>query len=246
VSQEWYYSVDGDRQGPVGAAELKKLADAGTLKPTDLVWKDGMADWAPARSIKGLFGAGAGAAPAGAAPSPSRSGEQAAAQPRTDEADADDRPTRRRPRDDEDDEDDRPSRRRRDEDEDDDRPAGRLRRRDEDDEDEDRPVRRRRDEDDEDLDEDRPRKKKRRIPEDVGSKKMVAGILAILLNSLGIHKFYLGMTGAGLTMLLVTVLTCGIGGMVMGVIGIIEGIIYLTKSDEDFYQTYVVEQKAWF
>jgi TM2 domain-containing membrane protein YozV len=245
VSQEWYYSVDGDRQGPVAAAELKKLADAGTLKPTDLVWKDGMADWAPAKSIKGLFAAAAGAAPAGAGPSPSKSGEQAAKQ-RTDEVEADDRPSRRRPRDEDEDEDDRPSRRRRDEDEE--RPSGRLRRRDADDEDdEDRPVRRRdEDEDDEDLDDDRPRKKKRRVPEDVSSQKMVAGILGILIGSLGIHKFYLGMTGAGLTMLLVTVLTCGIGGMVMGIIGLVEGIMYLIKSDEDFYQTYVVEKKAWF
>ena len=30
------------------------------------------------------------------------------------------------------------------------------------------------------------------------------------------------------------------------IIGIIEGIIYLTKSDEDFHQMYVVEQKGWF
>ncbi len=81
---------------------------------------------------------------------------------------------------------------------------------------------------------------------DAQSKKMVAGILAILLGSLGIHKFYLGMTTPGLIMLLVTVLTCGVGGMVMHVIGIVEGILYLTKSDEDFYKTYVVEQKPWF
>src|SRR5436190_7368165 len=60
VSQEWYYSVGGDRQGPVTAAELKKLAEAGTLKATDLVWKDGMPDWVQAKSIKGLFG-GSGA-----------------------------------------------------------------------------------------------------------------------------------------------------------------------------------------
>jgi TM2 domain-containing membrane protein YozV len=239
VNQEWYYSVNGDRQGPVAAAELKKLADAGTLKPADLVWKDGMADWAPAKSIKGLFAAGAGTP----APASSKSGEQAAARPRTDEADAADRPSRRPRRDEE--EDDRPAaRRRRDEDDEDDRPSGRVRRGAADDEDEeDRPVRRRRDDD---VDEDRPRKRRGRVPDDVSSKKMVAGILGILIGGLGIHKFYLGMTGAGLTMLLVTVLTCGIGGMVMGIIGLVEGIMYLIKSDEDFYQTYVVEQKAWF
>jgi hypothetical protein len=47
-------------------------------------------------------------------------------------------------------------------------------------------------------------------------------------------------------MLLVTVLTCGIGGAVMGLIGLIEGIIYLTKSDEEFYQLYAVDKKGWF
>lgn len=242
MNQEWYYSVGGDRQGPVAAAELKKLAETGTLKPTDLVWKDGMADWAPAKSIKGLFAAGAGTP----APAASKSGEQAAARQRTDEADADDRPSRRPRRDEDEDEGDRPSpRRRRDEDDEDDRPSGRVRRREPDDEDDDRPVRRRRDED-EDEDDDRPRRKRGRVPEDVSSKKMVAGILGILIGGLGIHKFYLGMTGAGLTMLLVTVLTCGMGGMVMGIIGLVEGIMYLIKSDEDFYQTYIVEQKAWF
>jgi hypothetical protein len=47
-------------------------------------------------------------------------------------------------------------------------------------------------------------------------------------------------------MLLVTVLTFGFGGFIMGVIGIIEGIIYLTKSDEEFASTYVSAKKGWF
>lgn len=78
------------------------------------------------------------------------------------------------------------------------------------------------------------------------SKKIAAGILGILLGSLGIHKFILGYTGAGLIMLLVTILTCGIGGCVMWIIGLIEGIIYLTKSDEEFVRTYVDGRKEWF
>jgi TM2 domain-containing membrane protein YozV len=77
-------------------------------------------------------------------------------------------------------------------------------------------------------------------------KKIAAGICAILLGSLGIHKFILGMTTPGLIMLLVTVLTCGVGGVVMSIIGIIEGIIYLTKTDAEFVQMYVVEKKQWF
>jgi TM2 domain-containing membrane protein YozV len=78
------------------------------------------------------------------------------------------------------------------------------------------------------------------------SKKILAGVLAIVLGSLGIHKFVLGMNRPGLIMLLVTVLTCGMGGVVMQIIGLVEGIIYLTKSDEEFHQLYVVGQKEWF
>jgi len=81
---------------------------------------------------------------------------------------------------------------------------------------------------------------------EVGSTKLAAGICAILLGSLGIHKFILGLTEAGIVMLLVTLLTCGVGFVVMWVIGIVEGIIYLTRSDEEFYQTYLVEKKGWF
>ena len=76
--------------------------------------------------------------------------------------------------------------------------------------------------------------------------KIAAGICAILLGSLGIHKFILGMTTPGIIMLLVTLLTCGIGGAVTTVIGIVEGIIYLTKSDQEFYETYIVGKKEWF
>ena len=77
-------------------------------------------------------------------------------------------------------------------------------------------------------------------------KKLVAGILAILVGSLGIHKFILGYTTQGVIMLLVSVLSCGILAIVMSVIGIVEGIIYLTKSDEDFVRTYIQSQKGWF
>lgn len=78
------------------------------------------------------------------------------------------------------------------------------------------------------------------------SQKIAAGICGILIGSLGVHKFVMGMTGPGLVMLLVSVCTCGAAWPVMHVIGIIEGIIYLTKTDEQFYQTYMVEKKGWF
>jgi TM2 domain-containing membrane protein YozV len=78
------------------------------------------------------------------------------------------------------------------------------------------------------------------------SNKLPAGLCGILLGSLGVHKFILGYTGPGLIMLLVTLLTCGVGGCVMHVIGLIEGIIYLCKPDDEFVRVYVDGRKEWF
>jgi TM2 domain-containing membrane protein YozV len=80
--------------------------------------------------------------------------------------------------------------------------------------------------------------------------KIAAGILGILLGSLGIHKFILGYTKQGVIMLLVSLLggmlTFGIASGIMGLIGLIEGILYLTKSDEEFISTYQTGRKGWF
>jgi TM2 domain-containing membrane protein YozV len=78
------------------------------------------------------------------------------------------------------------------------------------------------------------------------SNKIVAGICGILLGSLGVHKFVLGYTGAGLIMLLVTVLTCGLAYPIMHIIGLIEGVLYLCKPDEEFVRIYVDGQREWF
>lgn len=78
------------------------------------------------------------------------------------------------------------------------------------------------------------------------SKRVVAGILGILLGSLGIHKFILGYTNQGIIMLAITFVTCGIGAGLTALIGLIEGIIYLTKSDEEFVYTYQTNKKEWF
>jgi TM2 domain-containing membrane protein YozV len=75
------------------------------------------------------------------------------------------------------------------------------------------------------------------------NKKVAASLLAILLAPFGIHKFLLGYTSEGIIWLIISVCTCGI---VTGILGIIEGIIYLTKSDQEFYQTYQVGKKGWF
>jgi TM2 domain-containing membrane protein YozV len=72
------------------------------------------------------------------------------------------------------------------------------------------------------------------------SKKTTAGICAILLGAFGVHKFLLGYTTAGIIMVLI----CCTG--ISSIIGLVEGIIYLTKSDEEFYNTYIKGQKAWF
>lgn len=76
--------------------------------------------------------------------------------------------------------------------------------------------------------------------------KLAAGLLGILIGALGIHKFYLGYTKEGVIMLLVSLLTFGIGAAVMQVIGLVEGILYLTKSDEEFQEIYVENHKGWF
>ena len=78
------------------------------------------------------------------------------------------------------------------------------------------------------------------------SNKVAAGICGILLGGFGIHKFILGYTGAGLIMLLVSLLTCLMAYPIFHIIGLIEGIIYLTKSDEEFVRIYVDGRKEWF
>ena len=88
------------------------------------------------------------------------------------------------------------------------------------------------------------------------SNKIPAGICGILLGGFGVHKFILGYTGAGVVMLVVTLcafvggfLTCGLLWPFVGImhlIGLIEGIIYLCKSDEEFVRIYVDGRKEWF
>ncbi|MBK7876696.1 MAG: TM2 domain-containing protein [Planctomycetes bacterium] len=74
------------------------------------------------------------------------------------------------------------------------------------------------------------------------SKRILCGVLGILLGSLAIHKFILGYTKEGIIQIIISVVTCGLGGL----IGLIEGIIYLTKSDADFINTYQRNKKGWF
>jgi TM2 domain-containing membrane protein YozV len=73
-------------------------------------------------------------------------------------------------------------------------------------------------------------------------KKLIAGLLGIFLGGFGVHKFYLGYSKEGIIQLVITIVTCGIAS----IIGLIEGILYLTKTDDEFVATYVVGRKGWF
>jgi TM2 domain-containing membrane protein YozV/cold shock CspA family protein len=79
--------------------------------------------------------------------------------------------------------------------------------------------------------------------------RFVAGLLALFLGTLGIHKFYTGRNKAGLIMLLVSVfgaILLLIPTIVMGTVAFCEAIIYLTMSDERFQLTYIQDRKNWF
>jgi TM2 domain-containing membrane protein YozV len=79
--------------------------------------------------------------------------------------------------------------------------------------------------------------------------RLVAGLLALFLGTIGIHKFYMGYNKAGLTMLLVA--TVGailllIPTIIMAVIAFCEAITYLMMSDDEWQQKYVTDQRPWF
>jgi TM2 domain-containing membrane protein YozV len=174
MSAQWHLSRgDGNKYGPYSDEQMKEMAGAGQVVPTDMVWKEGMAEWSPATTIPGLF--------------PDRPPSPPPAPP-PDSYRADSGPQRS--------------------------PGhGGF------------------------------------IPPANSPNKVACGVLGILLGAFGVHKFMLGITNAGIIMVLVSVLGCiafGIGPTVMSIIGLVEGIIYLTKSDEEFYEIYVVGKKPWF
>lgn len=70
---------------------------------------------------------------------------------------------------------------------------------------------------------------------DVATKRMLCGILAILVGALGIHYFVLGKVKAGIFTILLSVITCGIWSVVM----FIQGIMMLIMSDKEFKDTYI-------
>ena len=86
------------------------------------------------------------------------------------------------------------------------------------------------------------------------NKRILTGVLAILLGSLGVHKFVLGYNNEGIVILVATAIGYAtlcflIGGFILtatSLLGLIEGIIYLTKTDAEFYEMYQKNKKPWF
>ena len=78
--------------------------------------------------------------------------------------------------------------------------------------------------------------------------RVAAGLLAIFCGILGFHKFYLGYISAGIIMFLLTFFLWWtiVVPLAMFLVSIIEGVMYLTKSDEEFQRIYVQSQKDWF
>ena len=55
MAEAWYYVADGEQRGPVSSTELHRMAGAGLLERDQLVWREGMAGWAAAATLEGLF-----------------------------------------------------------------------------------------------------------------------------------------------------------------------------------------------
>ncbi|QVL53182.1 MAG: TM2 domain-containing protein [Cyanobium sp. M30B3] len=85
---------------------------------------------------------------------------------------------------------------------------------------------------------------------EISNRKLAAGLTGVFLGAFGVHKFVLGYTKPAIVMLVVSLaggaVTCGLASFVMGVIGLIEGIIYLTKTTAEFEAEYLDAEKDWF
>ena len=86
--------------------------------------------------------------------------------------------------------------------------------------------------------------------DEIKSKRTTTGILGIFFGFLGVHKFMLGYKTEGFVLLGISVIggiiTCGISIIVTDIIGIIEGIILLTKTPEEFKRLYIDKKTGWF
>ncbi|MBL9119685.1 MAG: TM2 domain-containing protein [Phycisphaerae bacterium] len=78
---------------------------------------------------------------------------------------------------------------------------------------------------------------------DSRERKHTVGVLAVALGFLGVHKFLLGYRFAGTVVLLLSLVTCGGIGWV---IGLIDGVLLLKMSDEEFHRVHIVGRRSWF
>lgn len=60
----YFVGRNGQQTGPFNVEQLKEMAANGQLNGTDLVWREGMAEWQPASSIAGIFPGSSSAAEA--------------------------------------------------------------------------------------------------------------------------------------------------------------------------------------
>ena len=86
--------------------------------------------------------------------------------------------------------------------------------------------------------------------DEIKSKRTTTGILGIFFGFLGVHKFILGYTAEGFILLGISIIggiiTCGLSIIVTDIIGVIEGIILLTKTPEEFKRIYLDKKRGWF
>ncbi|MBE9206486.1 NINE protein [Nostoc sp. LEGE 06077] len=82
------------------------------------------------------------------------------------------------------------------------------------------------------------------------NKQLLAGYCGIIFGGFGVHKFILGYATEGFMMLAISIVagtfTYGVALIVMQLIGLIEGMIYLNKSSDEFADTYFVNKQGWF
>lgn len=75
-------------------------------------------------------------------------------------------------------------------------------------------------------------------------KRIISTLLAFFLGIWGFHKFYLGYTFQGIIMIAITITIIGV--FITIPISLIEAIIYLCHSDEEFHETYITNERTWF
>ena len=86
--------------------------------------------------------------------------------------------------------------------------------------------------------------------DDIKSKRLSSGLLGLFLGAFGAHKFILGYTKEGLIYLGVSIIggiiTCGGALAVTSILALIESIMLLTKTPEEFKRMYIDNKKGWF